>query len=360
MRKTCFFVGLLFSLSGYSQNVNGPADIPLDEESGESATSEPVPAPASAPFTPGYRRICPGTEAVARYFAEPDGQVAGTWESETPFVAERRSDDGNWILAVRSRDGFKAWVPAEDVCHLDNRRRMCGAVRTELFWMDAPDSGSGRFLPNGAQFTFLETSPRGFAKVEWEGTRYWMWDAYVCPIDPWDRPSQPSAKRLSVPYLCQLNNYQSIAYTSCNLTALAMIMGFHGHPVSPNALFNTYGGTAGSLARIAEVGRIVGFQVDVSFHGTIEDIKAAINRGLPVILGGYFSTGSSGHFVVITGYDETGWWVNDPAGNWNRAPYGGYDGAWCAGQDVHYGYEETRAAASPEGTSNYWIGIPHL
>ena len=44
--------------------------------------------------------------------------------------------------------------------------------------------------------------------------------------------------------------------------------------------------------------------------GTLAQLRASLDRGEPVIVHGFFT--DYGHVVVVTGYDEGGYYVNDP------------------------------------------------
>lgn len=328
--------------------------------SSKSGEARPQDDGTSAAYTGAgeLRRICPGAAVTTRFFPTPDGQAAGSWLAETPFEIVRRSDDGEWILAKRSFDAFQAWVPSKNVCHLDARRSICGADSTDLFWADSAAERSGRSISRGEMVEVLELATTGFAKIAWKGERFWMWDDYLCPVDPNVAPPAPASKNLDVPYLCQVDNSKE-PYSTCNNTSLAMITGFYGHPFDPDTLYNVLGAAATSLEKIQAVGKSVGFAVDIRRDANESIVKQHIAAGRPVILGGYF-TGGSGHFIVIRGYNETGWFVNDPAGRWNGVVSGGYNGRWCGGggggANLHYTYEQVRAAAG----SGWWIAVPHL
>ena len=82
---------------------------------------------------------------------------------------------------------------------------------------------------------------------------------------------------------------------------------------------------------------------------------------MPFILQGYFSNTSRGHILLITGYDATGWYINDPAGKWSGTPgpgaYSGHDGPQ-AGKSVHYSYRQVDKN-SLTGANNFTGAILH-
>ena len=55
---------------------------------------------------------------------------------------------------------------------------------------------------------------------------------------------------------------------------------------------------------------------------TISDLTQVLDRGKLVIVYGLFSDG--GHLLVVVGYDENGYYVNDFAGTWSERWKGGY------------------------------------
>ena len=60
-------------------------------------------------------------------------------------------------------------------------------------------------------------------------------------------------------------------------------------------------------------------------------IKQHLANGYPVIYSGKFT--GSGHIIVLRGYDNTGFWVNDPWGEWFST---GYQDK--SGENRHYSY----------------------
>ena len=166
-------------------------------------------------------------------------------------------------------------------------------------------------------------------------------------------------KRLTVPYFCQYNNNFE-PWATCNNTSLAMVISYFGtkdinQPGNlPDQIYAKYG-KSNSVEAIRNVAKKLGYNVVVKKPGTIDDVKLAIDNGSPVIVGADF-TGSVGHFVVITGYDENGVWVHDPAGQWDQqtvSPNNGYGFRKCnagyTGKDRHYSYRAMKKAAGSMG-----------
>ncbi|TGN20828.1 C39 family peptidase, partial [Leptospira idonii] len=84
-----------------------------------------------------------------------------------------------------------------------------------------------------------------------------------------------------------------------------------------------------------------------------ESIKAALNEGKPVVVGGKFDVApvTEGHRLVIVGYDSTGWIVHDPFGNANVTGYKG------SGMYAHYDYGKW-GIGSKDGTAFVIENLP--
>ena len=162
-------------------------------------------------------------------------------------------------------------------------------------------------------------------------------------------------KRLAVPHLKQLDNRNN-PYGSCNVTCVAMCLQFYGvkppagkqledvlyekmeslgrsrhNPYDLQYLINTYPGNFKDI-----------FREDGGFR----DIQASIDAGHPVIIHGYFT--SFGHIIVVRGYDDKGFIVNDPYGEWFST---GYDNG-RTGAGLHYSYNLIANTCSPESKAN--------
>ncbi len=162
--------------------------------------------------------------------------------------------------------------------------------------------------------------------------------------------------QLQVPYLSQLDNLTNPGGT-CNVTSVAMCMAYFGHPIrnSQNEQLedelNQYCSANGldrhSPADLAKVLRAYGYKDDFQSNAKWEDVKQWLNQGNPCIVHGYFT--SSGHIITIIGYNQTGWIVNDPYGEWYST---GYDTS-KSGAGLTYSYGMMRQICSPDG--DLWI-----
>ena len=80
----------------------------------------------------------------------------------------------------------------------------------------------------------------------------------------------------------------------------------------------------------------------VLYRGTYKDVYTAIDNDHPVVIHGYFTR--SGHIVVIRGYDDRGFYVNDPYGEYFAD---GYD-TNKRGENLHYSNQLIAMTCSPE------------
>ena len=155
---------------------------------------------------------------------------------------------------------------------------------------------------------------------------------------------------VEVPYFYQYNNYY-YPNQSCQNTSIAMVLaffGWNGHPdditgewgkdyaQSPSGLATVFNETAswyGISARLSPV-----------TNGTLAELRAELDAGNPTIVHGYFT--SYGHVLVVTGYDENGYYVNDPAGRWSQHFQGGYPYGWNStiGKGIYYNKSSFEAA----------------
>jgi uncharacterized protein YvpB len=92
---------------------------------------------------------------------------------------------------------------------------------------------------------------------------------------------------------------------------------------------------------------------DFRTNATIGQVQDWLTEGNPAVTHGYFT--SFGHIVVLVGFDETGFLVHDPYGEWTAR---GYDrnvpgGQNLKGKYIHYSYQMIRALCIPDGA--FWV-----
>jgi hypothetical protein len=137
-----------------------------------------------------------------------------------------------------------------------------------------------------------------------------------------------------VPYFYQYDNDLSPSST-CQNTSVAMLLAWLGWTGEPDDVTAAWGKDhAQEPAGLAEVFNsyavLLGLPQRLVAHvdGTVDDVRALLAEGRPVIVHGYFT--AYGHVLVALGFDGASYVVNDPAGAWSQQFQGGYPGAYDA------------------------------
>ncbi|UBF29168.1 C39 family peptidase [Kovacikia minuta CCNUW1] len=180
----------------------------------------------------------------------------------------------------------------------------------------------------------------------------------VPPPPPAPEPGAlPITKRLNVPYKSQLDNALNPT-GACNVTTFAMVMtyfqirGTTGVGQLEDELYQYMENNG--LSRwdpddLATMSRNYGLVNDFTKRGSLSDIRKAIAEGRPCIIHGYFTT--FGHIIVVRGYDQYGFFVNDPYGEWTSSGYRND----LSGQNLHYSNALIQTKCSPEGEDFIWL-----
>ena len=167
----------------------------------------------------------------------------------------------------------------------------------------------------------------------------------------------PKTKQLNIPHKSQLDNYLN-PRGACNVTSYAMIMAYLQIKVKTafgqieDELYD-YMQDRG-LSRwdpfdLAQMGRAYGLRVDFTMRARLFDVRKAIAEGYGCIIHGYFT--SFGHILVVRGYDQSGFYVNDPFGEWFASGYRNDR----SGENLHYSNQLIKAKCSPEGENFVWL-----
>lgn len=145
---------------------------------------------------------------------------------------------------------------------------------------------------------------------------------------------------LAVPYLSQMDN-QVKPYGTCNVTCVAMCLQYYQHANSAMDVLNWM--TSKGLDRhvhshlrqaLEHFGVPDKFGVSVPFDA----MKEHLEKEKPVIYSGKFTR--SGHIIVLKGFNETGFIVHDPYGEYFSRGYkrNTLRGFTKFGKDLHYSY----------------------
>ncbi len=181
-------------------------------------------------------------------------------------------------------------------------------------------------------------------------------------------PAQlPKQVKLNVPYKSQRDNAHN-PDGSCNVTCLAMCMTFFSNSAPPVKQLESQSGQMEDtlyqyaldqgLSRhdpydLAKILRHYGLEDRFTESASIAEVKAWLAAQKPAITHGYFT--ASGHIVALVGYDDTGFLVHDPYGEWCSTGYNRNDpnGKDTKGQYQHYSYDLIKRTCMPD--SHFWV-----
>lgn len=161
----------------------------------------------------------------------------------------------------------------------------------------------------------------------------------------------PKAVNLNVPWFSQLDNIYT-PYGSCNVTSVAMCLYYFGlRSQDPGEQLEdelyqyceTQGLDRHLGAHLAQIIADYGYQDDYQEQARWDDVKNWLDKGNPAIVHGYFT--ASGHIIVIRGYNDRGWVVNDPYGEWFED---GYD-TNASGEGLTYSYGMMERVCGSDG-----------
>ena len=176
-----------------------------------------------------------------------------------------------------------------------------------------------------------------------------------------DHPTLRNTNPLKVPYCDQqlrvVNGQHWRKGFSGSSAMLAMYWGKEPNENVYEKLRARYGDSTNSDAQLGAL-RSLGLTANFETDGTVAMLKQEIDAGRPVAVGwlcdGPVSAPSGGgHWIVIIGYDDTGFLVNDPYGNCDLVN-GGYlshdDGA-----GLHYSYQNWVPRWRVDGTGGWML-----
>ncbi len=220
-------------------------------------------------------------------------------------------------------------------------------------------------VPGGKEFAILSHDPiRGHLRVvlrhETFGGRsmvyVWGEHATIHENGQLVHPAPlPKSYRLNVPYKSQLDNWYNPT-GACNVTSIAMCLEYLDTPRRTNSIpFEdelyqyalNQGYSRHSPYDLAQIVRDYGRKDSFTENAIIEDVQDWIADGNPAVIHGYFT--SFGHIVVVVGYDEYGFVVHDPYGEWFSTGYR----TDLSGAYLHYSYRLIRRVCMPD--TNFWV-----
>jgi uncharacterized protein YvpB len=129
-------------------------------------------------------------------------------------------------------------------------------------------------------------------------------------------------QNLKVPYKSQWDNDATGSKNDCGPCSLAMVLKYNGKEVSTDEILEKTGAGGGyvSFTQLQNVASEYGFSSRIERNRTTQRIKDLIDQGIPpivVVHYGYLSSRQDqgfkgGHIMVVVGYRDDGYFVNDP------------------------------------------------
>lgn len=162
---------------------------------------------------------------------------------------------------------------------------------------------------------------------------------------------------LNVPYFSQRDYGGSLAWSICGVTSAAMVLKYWGHNVTPDSILKKHGKAAGqSPPGLEGIFEAHGLKADSTYNGTLDDLRDHTKAGRPCIVHGMFTT--SGHILVVCGFDGDEVICNDPAGDWEEFNGDSYSDNPKNGKAVRYSLDAfKKAVADHRGVGGIWFSV---
>ena len=174
-----------------------------------------------------------------------------------------------------------------------------------------------------------------------------------------DKPAVPHLDNpLQVPYQSQRDNASGTGYRECFSSSCAMVAMYWGkieNDDAYNKVREQFGDSTDAQAQLRAL-RSLGLSAEFKTSGTVDDLKHQIDIGRPTPVGwlhkGALPGTGGGHYCVIRGFDQSGWWVNDPYGDCDLVN-GGYPSS-TNGEKLHYSYKNWNPRWEVDGPGTGW------
>jgi hypothetical protein len=173
-------------------------------------------------------------------------------------------------------------------------------------------------------------------------------------------PVTPSTVQLNVPYKSQVDNEKN-PFGSCNVTSIAMCLAYFGvQGNSPGRQLEDElqdwleerGLDRHDPEHLVQVATAYGCQDHFKTDVTVEEVKQWLAAGNPIVTHGFFT--SSGHIVCVIGYNDKGFIVHDPYGEWYADGYDRNDDVNPEkGKAVTYSYGMMQEICMCDG--QFWV-----
>jgi len=185
-------------------------------------------------------------------------------------------------------------------------------------------------------------------KTTFKGRNTWYaFQRHVAIVGEDDEIIFPATVKLVVPYFDQLDNSQE-PYGTCNVTSAAMCLSHQGatrrhpeyrFPDELNRYCDKHGLDRHFPETLVTIIAAYGCKDEFTSVGTFNQLKRHLIQGKPAIVHGWFT--ASGHIIAVTGFNKSGFFVNDPYGElmYDHGSDTGYYDTYASGHGLNYSYE---------------------
>lgn len=219
------------------------------------------------------------------------------------------------------------------------------------------------------EYKGLEHQLRGIEELENQLARLKEYPDIMNRSQDWYKKhyAKPMGLPLKVNYFSQMDDptdFDGPGWRHCLSSSCAMIANFYGKIASDTAyrqVRRKYGDTTIQSAHVSAL-KELGLNAQFRINGQLKDLYSEIDQGRPVAVGwlhkGHVSLPSGGgHWSVVIGYTDDGFYHHDPYGECNLIN-GGYKTTEInSGRSIFYSTKNWAPRWIPQKTDGYMITV---